>query len=237
MKKNTFQFIFFGIFGLAGIGMLIGGFFWLTNSLEFKKDAVEVIAEISDIESYRDSDGDTHHKVFINYEFDGETYTDVRLSEYNSSMYVGKEITILCRADQPGRTMTTTGIYLGSGILLGMGLIFALVGIVPIVVGLVKGSRQKKLLTNGHILYATVDEIAWNTSYSVNGKHPYVIYCSYRDEYKDITYRFKSNNLWSVPSLVFPVGSTITVHVDPNDYSKHYVNAEKPMSDRIVDYT
>lgn len=237
MKKNGFLFIFFGIFGLVGIGLLIGGISWMKSGLDFKQNAVEVTAEISDIESYRDSDGDTHHNVFINYEFDGETYTDMPLNEYNSNMYIGKEITILCRPDQPGRAMTSTGIYLGGGILLGMGIIFASVGIIPIIVSLVKGSRQKNLLSTGSVLYATVDDIVYNTSYSVNGQHPYVIYCSYKDEYSNITYRFKSNNLWTDPSLIFPVGSTITVHVDPNDYSKHYVNAEKSISERIVDYT
>uniref|UniRef100_UPI004057985E hypothetical protein n=1 Tax=Acetatifactor sp. TaxID=1872090 RepID=UPI004057985E len=237
MKKNFFTYIFFGIFALTGIGLLIGGFFWMKSGIDFKNGAVEVVAEISDIESYRDSDGDSHHNVFINYEFNGETYTDMPLNEYNSSMYIGKEITILCRADQPGRTMTGAGIYLGGGIMLGIGFTFALVGIIPIISSLIKGFRSKDLLSNGQILYATVDEIVYNTSYSVNGQHPYVIYCSYKDDYKDITYRFKSNNLWSDPSLVFPIGSTITVHVDPKDYSKHYVNAEKPMSDKIVDYT
>ncbi len=237
MKKDYFIPIFFGIFALIGGGLLIGGFFWLKSGLDFKQNAVEVTAEISHIETYRDMDDETEHRVLINYEFDGETYTDMPLNQYSSSMFVGKEITILCNPAQPGRVMTTTGIYMAGGILLGLGTIFFTVGIIPVIVTLTKRSRQRKLLTNGQILYATVDEIAFNLSYTVNGRNPYVIYCSYRDDYKDITYRFKSNNLWTDPSDVFPVGSTITVHVDPNNYSRHYVNAEDTISQKIVDYT
>lgn len=237
MKKNSFIYIFFGIFALVGIGLFIGGFAWLSNGIKFKENAQEVIAEITDIETYRDSDGERRHRPYVSYTLAGITYDDRPLNSYSSDMYVGQEITILCNPDEPGRIMTGMSIYLGGGILLGMGVIFTLVGLGPIIGSVIKSSHRKKILQNGKVLYATVDNIVYNTSYSVNGRHPFIIYCTYRDDYKDISYRFKSAPLWTDPNPVFPVGSYIEVYVNPNDYSKYHVNAEKTLDAKIVDYT
>ena len=78
-----------------------------------------------------------------------------------------------------------------------------------------------------------------NTGYSVNGRHPYVIYCAYEDEYNNTVYYFKSENLWYDPSFRFAIGSEIDVYVDPKDYSKNYVDTEKNYGhgSRIVDFT
>lgn len=53
MRKNLFPLIFGGFLSLVGIVLFISSFFWLKSGLTFKKDAVEVTAEISAIESYR----------------------------------------------------------------------------------------------------------------------------------------------------------------------------------------
>lgn len=237
MKKGNFIIIFFSIFAVIGIGLLLGGGFWIFRGVSFIQSAVEVTAEIVDIETYRDYDGERHHRVYVDYSLNGVTYTDMPLNEYSSDMYVGKEIVLFCNPENPGQTMSNFGIYLGGGILLFIGFVFALVGLIPLILSARKQHRQKKLLTNGQILYATVDDIVLNTHYTVNGQHPYVIYCSYKDEYRDIVYRFKSNNIWTDPGYVFPVGSSIEVRVDPRDYSHYYVNAEQSISQKIVDYT
>ncbi len=237
MKKQNSVTLTFGIFALIGIGMLIGGIIFLMNGIRFRENAVEITATIVEIDSYRDRDGDRHHQVYVNYSFNGETYSHIRLGEYSSSMYEGKEITMLCNPDAPNQVKTTSGIYLAGGILILMGVIFTLTGTIPLILSIRRSNRQKKLLTDGQILHATVDSITRNRNIRVNGRSPYVLYCSYRDEYKDVTYRFKSNNLWSDPGLIFSIGGHIDVYVDRNDYSNYYVNAEQSISERIIDYT
>ena len=148
---------------------------------------MEVTAEIVNIETYRNSDGERSYRPYVAYTVNGVTYSDMPLNQYSGDMYVGQEVTLLCNPDQPERTMTTWGIYLGSGVFIGIGAIFTLVGIVPIALTVSKNTRQKKMLQNGQVLHATVDNIIWNTSLSVNGRHPYVIHCTYKDEYRDIT--------------------------------------------------
>lgn len=130
-----------------------------------------------------------------------------------------------------------SGLELGGYIFLLIGAIFFLIGLIPLLV-IARGKKKKNyLLANGRVLHAVVNEITWNTNIYVNGQNPYIIYCSYTDEDKNVIYRFKSGNLWTDPGLVFEPGSNIDVYVDANDYSNYYVNAEQVIAQRVVDYT
>lgn len=120
--------------------------------------------------------------------------------------------------------------------MVGTGLIFTITGAGIFISITIRGVKEKKLREKGKSIYATVEQITCNTKLSVNGAHPYVIYCTYRDRYTDVTYRFKSEKLWYDPSDQFPVGSTIEVKVDENDYSRHYVKIEGT-NGKVIDYT
>lgn len=224
------------IFLIAGICMFIWGIGWLVSALQFKATAVEVPGKITRIDSAYDDDGDEHYSVFVSYEYNGERYENVRINSYSSSMYEGKEIVLYCDPDKPRHIQVKSMLYFPPVFLMAFGLVFGLVGGGFTISVMIRSMNRKRLMQLGSSIYATVEEIAYVTSTSVNGRHPFVIYCTYRDEYKDVTYRFKSENLWSDPSAVFPVGSMIEVKVDPNDYSKYYVNTEESEK-KVIDYT
>ena len=102
MKKdnrgNGFLALFGGIFALVGLGLLIGGIIWFTSTKKFISNADVVSATITEIDTYRDRDGDYHHSVFVAYEYAGRNY-DVYLPEYSSSMYEGKKINVYVDPD------------------------------------------------------------------------------------------------------------------------------------------
>lgn len=238
MKKNTnkFMILLSSVFLLIGLGLLAGAVFWTYYASMFKKQAVEIPAEIAAIEAYRNSDGDISHQVYVNYEYDGKQYKMVALNSYSSSMYEGKEITLYCDPEHPGKIQEKSLFYMGPIILMIMGIIFTAVG-AGLIIGFSKRPlMERKLKKNSRTLYATVTDIRLDTSFSVNGENPYVIYCNWKDEYKDLTYRFKSRGVWADPSEYFPVGGTIPVRVNPKDYSQYMVDVEA-MEKRIVDYT
>lgn len=237
MKKNRIVYVVFVIFLIVGIGLLAGAFLFSRYFASFKAGAEEVTGEITRIEEYYDSDRELRHHVYVSYTYDGVDYDDVSINSYNSSMYEGKEIELLCDKKNPEHIMEKSAGNLVVIILAGIGIIFVLVGGIPLLVMTGKKSKNKKILENGQVLHALVDSIEYNTSVAVNGTHPYVIFCSYRDEYKDITYRFKSENIWTDPFLVFQPGSDIEVYVEPGDYSKYYVNAQKMIEQKVVDFT
>lgn len=237
MKKNNFFIIFYGIFGLVGIVLILSGIIVFKKNTEFKENAEEIVGEITRIEKSYDSDGDAHHDVYVTYTYNGNEYDDVLIDFYSSGMFEGKEIALLCDPRSPKRVHSKTSINTVGGVVLFAGSIFALIGVVPVINTVRKAFRSRKLRKSGTVLYATVESIDYNRNYTVNGKHPFIIYCTYKDEYKDILYRFKSDNLWTDPSSVFYVGGYIEVMVDPNDYSKYYVKAEEVVDRKVADYT
>lgn len=235
-KKNSFFLLFSCIFLIVGIGLLTGGIIWLLSSMQFKERAVEITGVISSIETYRDSDGEFHSIAYVSYEFDGEMYNYVPLNSYSSSMRRGNEISLYCDPEDPWNVQPKSMLYFGPALFGGMGLLFTLIGVGVLAVMLTKTFRQRKIREQGRSIYATVESVALNMRYSINRVHPYVVYCTYRDDYKDVTYRFKSENLWADPSAYFPVGSTIEVKVMENDYSRYCVITDK-MDQKVIDYT
>ena len=239
MKNKKIGKLFYlipGIFIIVGICILAAGIPMLTSAIRFKENGTAVLGVITKIESHHNSEGENSHTVYVSYEYGGSIYSDVRLNSYSSSMYEGKEITLYCDPDNPRRIKADSMLYFGPGILMGIGCIFMLVGGGILIPMAVRSLKRKKVRELGKSIYAVVEQIEYNANFSVNGAHPYVIYCTYRDDYKDVSYRFKSENLWSDPSEVFPVGSTIEVKVMENDYSSYYVNAEE-LDRRVIDYT
>ena len=228
--------LFSSVFLCIGLGLLVGATFWMHSASMFKKQAIEIPAEIVAIETYRNSDGDVSHQVYVNYEYGGKQYEMAALNSYSSNMYEGKEITLYCDVEHPGKIQEKSLFYMGPIIFMIMGIIFTVVGAGILIGFLRRPLLERKLKKNSMVLYATVTDIKYDTSFTVNGENPFVIYCNWKDEYQDITYRFKSKGIWSDPSDYFPVGSTIPVRVNPKDYSQYMVDVET-MEKRIVDYT
>lgn len=244
MKKQNLFSIIFSIFAVLGIGLLITAALVYANEMQFRKTAEKVTGEIVDIftgyrntRGYNDHDREITHEVYVTYTFEGETYERVLLHEYNSSMYIGGSITLLCDPNNPRRVKTESGSYLLVILFGGIGIIFSCIGIIPLILSAGKNRQKKYLLANGRILHATVERIDINSSISANGQHPFVIYCTWEDENAGIQYRFKSKNLWTDPWGIFEPGSNIDVYVKVNDFSKYYVNAEEELSRRVMDFT
>lgn len=237
MKKGNLINIFFGIFAFVGIALLIGGILMIFFNQKFMNSAEKVNGVISVIETYRDSDDSIDHRVYVSYTYDGKRYDNVRLQYYSSDMYEGKDITLYFDPENPGYVTTKWSEMIAGLILTIIGVVFSIVGVVPISISVCKKLKRKKLLAVGRVLYATVEKIGYNTGYTVNGQNPYVIYCAYRDDYEDVIYRFKSGNLWTDPEPVITVGSTIKVYVKENNYKNYYVDAESMIQGKIMDYT
>lgn len=235
-KKKSGVILVFSIFLIVGIVFVAVGIGVLYSGIRFRKNAVETRAVITDIQTHRSGD-DTHHSVWVEYEYDGKVYKDVRLNEYNSGMYTGKEITILVDPKNPQKASTEYGLIFAGGVFLLMGVIFSCVGIIPIIVGIKRSSLQKQLIAGGRSIFAKVESITHNTSYRVNGRSPYVVYCTYQDEYKGVVYRFKSDNIWQNPEYFLQPGSDVRVYVNGEDYSKYYVDVESMIENKVIDYT
>ncbi len=104
---------------------LIGGLMLHFNN-KFIENSVEVTATIQNIRVSGSGDDKTHD-VYVGYTFNGIEYNNVRISEYSSSMYEGKVITLRCNPDEPGKVKDTTVIKV-------IGIVFTAVGVVFLVI-------------------------------------------------------------------------------------------------------
>ncbi len=107
--------------------------------------------------------------------------------------------------------------------------VFAILAITSISTEIIKLQRAKKLKQEGRCIEATIQMIEehHNKNSSSSGhRYTYVIYCTYTDEWTNITYRFRSYALHTNPRIYYREGSNINVYVDPEDYSKYYVEAK-----------
>lgn len=109
-------------------------------------------------------------------------------------------------------------------IFLPLGLCFLVVGILFILLHLRKNREILRLVSEGNYVMATIAEVSFNYSVTVNGRHPVRLECHYQDPTSGKMRVFMSKNIFG--NLQELVGTEIPVFVDRNDYSKYYVDVE-----------
>lgn len=224
MKKQNFNpMILLGsIFGGVGLIFLIVGSCMLVSGAVNKSRGEEITAVVTAIDRYRDSDGDTGHKVYVDYEYDGVEYTDMPLNYYSSSMRRGKEISIAIDPDEPENILSTGVNFMLGGIFGGIGLIFAVVGGAFLLRTHKRKSLAKRLIEGGYYVDAQIDSVD-TANMRINGRPTYVIRCSYLDPNDGKLYSFSSEILRFDPTPLIN-SDTLRVYVDKNDFSKNYVD-------------
>ena len=227
MKKNdTIIYIILGIFAFLGILSIILGVSTLISSGASKASREQIAAEITTISQQKNSEGELSYFVLVDYKFDGVEYKDVSLGVYTASMHEGKQIDILVNPKVPMdiKIVAQDTIDGVGGIF--MGVIFALVGIVPLIFMYKGKQRIKNLLETGYYVYAKVDRLEKNYGYSRNRQHPYMAYCTYEDETTGKKYKFQSPPMWKNPDPVIQVGTRLKVYVERNNYANYYVDVD-----------
>lgn len=215
--------IFFAFLGLLFliVGIIIGINY--KNNLNKTK---EISATITDIQSESSSHNETSYKVYVEYIVDGTKYNNV-LGYFSSNMYIGKKIDIRYNLDDPNKIyageVTATILFIGGG------LISFMAGIIPFVIQNSKNRKFLKLKKNGRKIFAEIECVEIDYSYSVNGQHPYIIKACYKDEINCEVYIFYSNRIWFDAEKIieeFNI-STIPVYIYNNDFNKYFVDHEE----------
>lgn len=236
-KDSFFNWVFPSIFSLFGLTFLIVGILVYSKEMNFKENGVEHTAVIYDIQIHYDSDGDREHDVYIEYDIEDQTYRRP-LNFYISSMNIGDEITIYYNPLNPMEIVSSSSsifLLLVFGLLGG---IFLLIGLIMLGVSIKKQTSKNALLASGTRVYADITDIDLNTSYSVNGRHPYVINCRWTNPASGITYLFKSGNLWFNPDFLIEEHHIISlsVYLNMEKPKKYYIDISE-LTDKVQDLT
>lgn len=127
--KATEQQIVSLIFFTVGLLILIVGTILFIKGYERTKQWEKIGATITKIEKYYDSDDESYkHTTYVSYKYKGQNYSDIRLGSYDSTMYEGKEITIIINPENPKMVSSRYGMMIAGGIVYLFGFAFFIVG-------------------------------------------------------------------------------------------------------------
>lgn len=220
-KVENLAWIIFTIVGtvFVAIGIILfGSVFDYTNKIE----TTGIITRIS----LSGSSENDSNKVYVSYVAEGNEYEST-LSGYSSSFYEGKEIKIYYDKDNPNK-IGMKSLDLLFLIFPGLGLISLIIGVTGISAKSRGKKSEKRLKENGELIYADYVETIINTSYSVNGRHPYKIICEWTNPVDSEEYTFKSKNIWSNPEDIVEERNIkqFPVYIDKNNKKKYFVDID-----------
>ena len=219
--------LIFGIFAIVGALIILGGFKLQDVNTKFLEIAQTTSAQITDIDVYHDSDGDSHHTVYVEFDVDNKEYAGT-LNEYNSGMYIGEKITVYYDPQNPNNFKSSGIKYVGY-IVSAFGSIFFLIGIIPIGLGIKKSSNSKKLKESGFLIEAQIDKVYFNKNYAVNGRHPYRLSAHAQLPNSEKIYTFESENVWGNLQAVIDTHKfeKVNVYINLDNPKKYYVDLEE----------
>lgn len=233
MKKdnNKVLKIVFGAFLWFGAFFLVLGICIFIGSNKTKQSKAEkydeVTAVISQIHAWRDSDGDRRHDVYLDYTYNGEDYGNVRYNRYSSRMYEGMPIEVWVNKTNP------TKFYSGDiGVIIslsfgGFGLVFGLIGAIPLAIIWKKELHKKKLLATGQQLWGAITAVTNNPTITVNGRHPQYFIVKYEDDsIVTVAKDYRSENVWIEGDRERFVGRNVKIYVNPQNNDDYVVDLD-----------
>ena len=235
MKMNKVENLIWIVFCGFGAIFLIIGLSVCFNIFNIE-NKIKTIGTITQIETYRDSDGDTNYRVFVSYNVDGEEY-EARLNGYAASFYEGKEIEIYYDKNNPEK-IGSNSLDLLMLIFPGFGLVFFSIGLIGVIRNINKKKKQKYLKENGDVIYAEYIETIFNENYSINGRHPYNIICEWENPSDNKRYIFRSDNIWTNPENIINERNIkmFPVYIK-RDKIKEYIVDIQQIEENVVDLT
>lgn len=222
-NKNLVEWILFGAFTVIGIGFMIGGIIWYCVLKEKEHSWVLTKAEIIDIQKSNHYGSEHHYMVLVQFLVKEKVY-ETNLPEYNSSMKIGDTVSIYYNPNNPLEIIGNS--FLGYLIFICMGIVFAVIGFIPLFLMLARKHKKNYLMKNGKRIEATIDNVSFKMNYSVNGKHPYVLECSYVEPITGSVYFFTSNSIWYPIEVILEKHNitTVPVYIDLKNSKKYYVD-------------
>lgn len=233
MKTNKVENLIWIIFTVIGMIFILIGLVLGINIFNYdnKENTIGTIANIS---SYIDYEGDRNYEVFVTYNVNGKEY-ESKLNYYSSGFYEGKEIEIYYDKDNPSK-IGVKSLDLLFLIFPGIGLIFFIIGGTGIIIKIKRIKLEKNLKENGEVIYANYVETTINTSYRVNGKHPYNIICEWNNPEDNKKYIFRSKNIWLNPETIIEEKNKkkFPIYLDKKNKKKYVIDIDS-LTENIVD--
>lgn len=210
MKKNNSEKLIWVSFFVAGLIFFLIGAFLSTEIFNYE-NKIDTTGIITDIESYRDIDGDVDYDVYVSYNVDG-------------------------REEDPNKIGMKSMDFLFL-IFPGIGLAFMIGGGFNLLSKNNQKKLGKKLKETGELVYANYVKTRKNTSYAVNGVHPYNIVCEWNNPQDNKKYTFKSENIWDDPQRIIEEKNikTVPVYINPESKKQYFMDIDYIFDEDTLD--
>ena len=235
--NRLFRLVSIG-FAVLGIGLLVGGWLMYRRTTRFLDTATSTTGTVVANQRRIDSDGTTSYPPEVRFTAPAGDTIEFRSSGGStSSMYsIGERVPVLYDPRNPGdaeiRSFTT--LWLFPLILGARGVAFGAAGVAGWAYfsragrrdALQEGARardEERLRTNGTRLMTDFQRVIEDTSWEMNGRHPYRIVTQWHDRERNEVRTFESDPLWFDPRA-FVGNRSIAVHIDPADPERYYMD-------------
>lgn len=220
------------IFTLIGIALLIGAVlsFNSTNTFVSKAQLTEgTVTELLPRVSKDSDSGSTSvtYAPVVEFVTDaGQTITYISSSSSNPPSYQPGEtmsIYYLPNSPQTAKIDGFADMWLATTIFAILGVVFFLVGFVPVLYAKINANKASFLRERGIAIETNYQGVERNTALVMNGKSPYQIISHWQNPDTTQLHIFKSHNIWFDPSD-YITQDKITVYVAPDNYKKYYLD-------------
>ena len=123
--------LFWGVFVIFGIFFAFMGTRIQEDNVKFLETAKSTSAKITDIDVHHTSNN-TEHIVYVEFTVDEQIYSGNLNGEWNTTMSVGKDVTIFYDPTDPNNFKGPSTNFVGY-IFMGFGAVAALAGAIPII--------------------------------------------------------------------------------------------------------
>lgn len=214
------------LFSAVGGAFLFGAFLWYQSTVTFLDEALEVPGVVSDLVYSRSGDSNSYYPV-VRFEDSLGRMVEFRSSSGSNppSYDRGDEVSVFYRPEEP-ENARIDGLFSlwGGALVLGiLGVAFAMVGILMMLVPRIRKARGARLRKTGHLVTASLQTVELNTSLVVNGQCPFRIVTQWQDPATAKLHVFRSENLWFDPTDYLP-GESIGVYISPGNPQRYWVD-------------
>ena len=123
--------LFWGVFVIFGIFFAFMGTKIQEDNVKFLETAKSTSAKITDIDAHHTSNN-TEYIVYVEFTVDEQIYSGNLNGEWNTTMSVGKDVTIFYDPTDPNNFRGPSTNFVGY-IFMGFGAVAALAGAIPII--------------------------------------------------------------------------------------------------------
>lgn len=201
------------VFFIIGLGLFVGGGFWVKSTLDFANRAQAISGVISKVQedTCETTSGSGRNKTkrsytcyqpFVKYELAGQSY-EAGMNERSSSTYdLNSSVDLLVDTKAPNRPeFKGAKLWIGPGVLCVMGLIFGSIGFFMLKSAYRKEKIKADLEANGLTVQGKVTSINLDRSLTVNGQNPWIVIAEWNHPSTKTPYTAKTlDYLWEDPA-------------------------------------